>query len=86
MPPDRVEVEWLDSESDSSWLALPDALREAEPDNLHRSCGYLLADTERYVFVGLNYREGSESERPMVADTIRIPRAVVLAVHRLRRA
>lgn len=84
--PARVEVEWIDSESQGSWHPLAQALAEAEPDPLHRTCGFLLAETERYVLVALNYRDESDESRPMVSDTMRIPRSTVLALHRLRRA
>ena len=83
--PERVEVEWIDSESDGSWMPLEQALYEAQDEALHRSCGYLLADTDDYVLLGLNYRDAAENVKPMVADTIRIPRVVVRAVHPLRR-
>jgi hypothetical protein len=79
----RVEVEWLDSESDSSWMPLAQALAEADVEPLHRSCGYLLASTSDFVLVALNAREAVEGQRAMVADTIRIPRAVVRSVTEL---
>lgn len=84
--PDRVEVEWIDSESQSSWHPLAQALAEAEPEPLHRSCGYLLADNERYVLLAMNYRDADEAQSAMVADTMRFPREVVRGVHRLRRS
>lgn len=83
--PERVEVEWLDSETDGAWMPLAQALHEAEPEPLHRSCGFLLAETDAYVLLALSYRDATDEQRPMVADTIRIPRPAVLTVHRLRR-
>jgi hypothetical protein len=83
--PERVEVEWIDSEADSSWMPVEQALAEADEERLHRSCGYLLAATEEYVLVGLNYREESDGQKAMVADTIRIPRVVVRGVYPLQR-
>jgi hypothetical protein len=82
---DRVEVEWLDSESDGAWMPLAQALSEAEVEPIHHTCGYLIADTEQYVLVALNLRAATEGQRAMVADTIRIPRPVVRSVTRLRR-
>jgi hypothetical protein len=82
---DRVEVEWIDSEADSSWMPLAQALYEAESEAIHRSCGFLIADTESYVLLALNVRDPIEGEKPMVADTIRIPRFAVRSITRLRK-
>ena len=81
---DRVEVVWLDSVSDGSWMPLEQALHEAAEEPLHYSCGYLLAETDDYLLVGLSYQD-TVTSKTMVADTMRIPRAVVREVRRLRR-
>ena len=83
--PERVEVEWTDSQADSAWMPVEQALHEAEQEAIHRSCGYLLASTDEYVLVGLNYKDADENGKAMVADTIRIPRVVVRGIYPLRR-
>lgn len=84
MIPPRVEVEWLDSQSDGRWQALPDALRAAEADDLlHRSIGFLIDDNERYVLLAASHREEREGEPVMVADVLQIPRPAVLSVRTL---
>jgi len=83
---ERVEVEWQDSEADPEWTPLAQALAEAETEVVHRTCGYLLAATEGYLLVALNRRDPVEGQREMVADTIRIPRAVVSCLYRLTEA
>lgn len=82
---ERVEVEWLDSVSDGSWMPLEQALHEAEAEPLHYSCGYLLAEVPDYVLLALSYQD-SAAGKPMVADTMRIPRPAIRAVHRVRLA
>lgn len=81
---DRVEVVWLDSESDNSWMPVAQALHEAEAEPEHRSCGYLVADADDYVLLALSLRPPTEDQRAMVADTLRIPRAAVVSLVRLR--
>lgn len=79
----RVEVEWHDSEGHSSWRLMREALAEVEQPLVHRSCGFLVAESDSGVLLALNYREGGADEAELVADTIRIPRAVVRKMRKL---
>lgn len=81
-----VEVDWLDSQGDSSWQSVSSALADAEDDTLlHHSVGYLLAENDRYVLLAQSVNDGDDEDRrrTMVADTLQIPRAVVLEVRDL---
>ena len=84
----RVEVEWLDSTSWSSWRPLDELVAKANVDELrHRSCGYLIADNEDGLMVALNLTDpgpGEDERDLMVADVVMIPRAVVGKVKELR--
>jgi len=82
---EMVEVEWIDSESNSSWMSLRQALTEADPESRHRSCGYLLIENDRYILLALSYRPADEWQNEYVADTLRIPRVAVVTMHRLQK-
>ena len=83
--PDKVEVEWHDSEGHGSWRPIAEARADAERPLVHRSCGYLLAETEEALALSQSYRDPDAHGEELVADTLRIPRAVVVGVSKLRR-
>ena len=78
-PGPMVEVEWIDSGGREGWHDLQFAL-----DSLDRfgciSVGYLIADDERGVVIA----QGT-GELGTILSSMAIPRACVVAVHRLRR-
>jgi hypothetical protein len=83
-----VEVEWLDSTSWSEWRSRSDYEGKAKAEELrHRSCGYVVADNEDGLMLALNITAYPDDEAGdgLASDVVMIPRAVVVAVHDLRR-
>jgi hypothetical protein len=77
----KVEVEWLDSIGQGRWRDRDEVLRAAEDEPLlHHSCGYLIAENDRYVLLALNLHGSGD----IVGDTIQIPRVAVLSVEELK--
>lgn len=81
--PAVVEIEWVDSMAYPGWRdgnALVE-LCERTDDTRHRTCGYLVKETQTYVAVGL-----SVGWTGSVGDAIQIPKESVRTLKVIRQS
>lgn len=79
----RVQVEWIDSISDGSWVTREEAVTRAQKGDILActSVGLLLADTDDYVLLATSHMRDGD----LVQGLLQIPRVAVRGVKELRR-
>jgi hypothetical protein len=85
-PGDVVEVEWLDSQAKSGWGSRKEHTEEAtgaEAIPIH-SVGYLLYDRPKSIAIYQTLVDWGGERGVSLAESLSIPRAVVLKVRRVR--
>ena len=79
--PRRVEVEWIDSASWSSWRDVEWYVERAKKSEmLHRSCGYVLADNDDAIMLALSLTDEEDERDRMATEVMLIPRVAVIKV------
>lgn len=80
-----VQVDWVDSQSDGSWQYVAEARRAASEDPLLRctSVGYVVADDDDYMLLAMGQSHPVGEAKPLVSNTIQIPRCSITAVRAL---
>lgn len=82
----RVEVEWVDSASNSEWESEYDVLLDAEraDEQLCCSIGYVILDTDEKLVIVQSFSAQPEGKRN-VSAALSIPAAAIRAIKELRR-
>lgn len=76
--PQRIEVEWLDAEADSSWKTMSEI--EKEKFDYNFTLGYEIRTDKLFLYIGGTYDRGNGNFN----NTIKIPLSLIKSTRRVR--
>lgn len=76
-----VEIQWIDSMSEGTWLTVKEAIEKATPDAMrHRTVGYVLEANEDSILLVMGQSEQGDGENRLVHSMMQIPRVAIVEI------